>query len=374
MLLFFSIGGLFVTVFHPGSAVLVEDSWNAKSAMSQPRYGFGVVAVDGKIYTIGGSTQYGFSNSGFVGTNECYNPVSDVWITLTPMPTRRANFAIAAYQGKIYCIGGATPDEKGDWIACDVNEVYDIATNSWSTKASPPVSGTRYANIVGGKIFVFRGNNMFVYDPITDSWTQKTLPVPLLDSSYHSSMVSVVVDDKIIVMGSFAVKYKLPEVGLTSWEGKVMIYDPQADVWCERTVPAALSWVNSAAGVTSGLYAPKSVYVLVENCVMVYDLVGDVWSTAKDLPTPRGESTGVVLEDLFYVIGVVYNDEVGFTAFNEQYVPMGYSKQSGSLTNNSVVVAIFLTTTLVALSLLFYLLERVTANKRKNESQTSGQR
>jgi hypothetical protein len=35
---------------------LVEDSWNAKTPMSQARANLGVVAVEGKIYAIGGYT------------------------------------------------------------------------------------------------------------------------------------------------------------------------------------------------------------------------------------------------------------------------------------------------------------------------------
>jgi len=84
------------------SSELVEDSWNTKTPMSQARSGLGVVAVDGKIYAIGGRTE-----TGFVGTNECYNPKTDKWITLKPMPTPRRSFAIAEYQDKIYCIGGS---------------------------------------------------------------------------------------------------------------------------------------------------------------------------------------------------------------------------------------------------------------------------
>ncbi|MDR2719984.1 MAG: hypothetical protein LBC03_04180, partial [Nitrososphaerota archaeon] len=84
---------------------LVTNSWSVKSSMSQARYGLGVVVLDDKIYAIGG-----YADDGVVGTNECYDPVSDTWAILASMPTPRACFAIAACQGKIYCMGGETLD------------------------------------------------------------------------------------------------------------------------------------------------------------------------------------------------------------------------------------------------------------------------
>jgi hypothetical protein len=56
-----------------------------------------------------------------VGTNEEYNPTTDTWTTKASMPTPRIDFAITVYQGKIYCIGGTT-----DYYSySNLNEVYD---------------------------------------------------------------------------------------------------------------------------------------------------------------------------------------------------------------------------------------------------------
>ncbi|MDR0318626.1 MAG: hypothetical protein LBI09_01160, partial [Nitrososphaerota archaeon] len=141
ILLSFVILGSFTAVFSSVSAFeLVADSWNTMAPMSQARYDLGVVAVDGKIYAIGGATSvntYDGHIGGFVGTNECYDPKTDIWVTLEPMPTARHNFAIAECQNKIYCIGGYIVDES-KWIIYDTVEMYDPATNSWSTKAALP--------------------------------------------------------------------------------------------------------------------------------------------------------------------------------------------------------------------------------------------
>jgi N-acetylneuraminic acid mutarotase len=362
--------GTSITVFSYGSTVaeLVEDSWNTKASMNQARYHLGVVAANGKIYAIGGSTTYGYVNSGFVGTNECYDPKADTWVTLASMPTRRARFAIVAYQNKIYCIGGAVPDERGEWIACDVHEVYDIVTNSWSTLATQPFKGHSQAHVIDGKIFVVHGSGLHVYDPITNLWTEKNGMPDCLSDVYY---VSAVVDDKIIVMGGFMIEQKLVvdgSFGISSREDKLMIYDPKTDLWREGAAgPSSLGNHVVAGGATTGLYAPQKVYVLLGASNNVYDPVKDTWSTAKDMSTSRSDFGVAVLDDILYVIGggvTSYESRIYATdvsSVNGQYVPTGYSPdgrlhyESAPSLNTIAVVAIALTISLVVLGVLVYL-------------------
>ncbi|MCL1970000.1 MAG: hypothetical protein FWF66_00810 [Candidatus Bathyarchaeota archaeon] len=77
--------------------------------MSQVRVNFRVIAVDGLIYVIGGTTAHNLMG---MGINERYTPETDAWVTLKAMPTLRVNFAIVTYNGKIYCIGGESFDEQ----------------------------------------------------------------------------------------------------------------------------------------------------------------------------------------------------------------------------------------------------------------------
>src|SRR4030065_1552266 len=102
---------MIVTMPASTSAGETENTWVSKAAMHQARAGLGVVAVNGKIYAIGGttsSTSYAFAGAGgFVGTNEEYDPETDTWASKASRPTPRAYFAIAAYHNKIYCKVGA---------------------------------------------------------------------------------------------------------------------------------------------------------------------------------------------------------------------------------------------------------------------------
>ena len=79
------------------STQVVENSWERKSPMQKARSYLGVVAVNGKIYAIGGSTATGsYPYAGGVeGLNEEYDPSSNTWSYKTPMPTPMSEFGIA---------------------------------------------------------------------------------------------------------------------------------------------------------------------------------------------------------------------------------------------------------------------------------------
>ncbi|MCL2691471.1 MAG: hypothetical protein FWE56_04340 [Candidatus Bathyarchaeota archaeon] len=396
ILLFFFITGTIVTVFTPvfASSALIEDSWSVKTSMSQARADLGAVAVDGKIYVIGGYTTFSeaavnaYYPSGYVGTNEQYDPITDTWVTLKPMPTPRGNFAIVAYQNKICCIGGGTNNNDG-WISCDTVEIYDTITDNWSTKTAIPFDGVCIqANVIEGQIFVINrvypdgGTSfyeLYLYNPVADSWAQKA-SIPLPDDIVVYSDIfytfSVVLDNKIMVY--FQYMY-----GYWAFKGKVMIYDPKTDVWAEGGTPPGMAgshYLYSATGswATTGVFAPKNVYVLGlttndnwGQSNWVYTPNEDTWSPAKDMPTNRGGGFGVaVVDDILYVIGgSIASVSSGYfpaeiSSLNEQYVPIGYnstpltSEQSinRSFSTELVAAVIVLMICVVVITLLFFFL------------------
>ncbi|MCL2288154.1 MAG: hypothetical protein FWC33_03095 [Candidatus Bathyarchaeota archaeon] len=306
MLLSFLILSSFITTFNAVSATdLVENSWNTKTPMNQARSDLSVVAVDGKIYAIGGQT-----NDGYVGTNERYDPKTDMWVTLTPMPTPRISLAIAAYDGKIYCISGGiypedNPEIGASWRS-NVVEIYDIAANSWSTAKSPAsFTGSGQAHVVDGKIFVIVGNALHMYDPATDVWTRKT-DAPLF--LFHPA--SAIVDDKIVLTGNFIVA-----MSPTTYALKSLIYDPKTDEWSEGKTVTTLTG-RGVAVATTGVYAPQKVYVLGEDQILTYELATDNWSIVVQTGPSIDRFCAAVIDDVVYVIG---------GSINEQYVPIGYN-------------------------------------------------
>jgi N-acetylneuraminic acid mutarotase len=276
--------------------------------------------VNGKIYAIGGLLLHAFNT--YSGVNEEYDPATDTWVNRASMPTPRANFGIAVYQNKIYCIGGST--SKG--VATGVNEVYDPSTDTWKTKNQMPTPRQGLdANVVNGKIYLIGGDSGAnassvneVYDSQTDTWTNKS-SLPNAVSGYASA----VVNDKIYVIGG-------------SDKNLTQIYTPETDTWNNGApIPTTpKGYYPGGAGATTGVLAPKRIYVLGGseaglsgmslNTTLIYDPENDTWSNGAPMPTARSNIGVGVVDDILYAIGGVINWG-SYTGANEQYIPIGYT-------------------------------------------------
>jgi N-acetylneuraminic acid mutarotase len=143
--------------------------------------------LNDKVYAIGGGTA---SVPFFIGTifntNEVYDPATNIWTTLAPLPQGvTGNTATIGYNGKIYVMGGLNASGVTGSV-----QIYDVATDTWSTGA--PVPTPRYnamTGILSGQIVVFGGGGPVgfnpsggigvtsllsrteIYDPASNTWT-----------------------------------------------------------------------------------------------------------------------------------------------------------------------------------------------------------
>jgi N-acetylneuraminic acid mutarotase len=102
----------------------LNDSWTVMEQMPTKRSAMAAAAspVDGNIYVFGGQSIDGAFNN-----TERYNPKIDEWSSEEPMPTGRYGLEAIALNDKIYVIGGRT--NSGPYIV-DINEVFDVDNNS----------------------------------------------------------------------------------------------------------------------------------------------------------------------------------------------------------------------------------------------------
>jgi N-acetylneuraminic acid mutarotase len=205
------------------------------------------------------------------------------------------------------------------------------AEDSWTTlEPMPTASSNLDANVVGDKIYLITGltySDVFpfqgyndknqVYDPSNDSWSTKT-PIPSANWGYASA----VVDNKIYVIGA---------------DHLTQIYDSETDMWASGTSSPTLV-LSSVAGATSGVLAPKRVYVfggnydfnVAMNLTQVYDPETDAWTEGTPMPTPRWSFGVAVVNDELYAIGGS-NGETRLSV-NEKYTPTGYIPEFPSWT------------------------------------------
>src|SRR6187397_3119508 len=192
------------------------DKRTKKEPMPRPAHHAALAAANGKIYVMGGfvaptdtALPLGAAWQPIDNAWE-YDPATDSWKSLPPLPGKRGSAVAVEAGGKIYVIGGATTVEgsKESWTLSSgaaaspqsvsqfftffgparvltTNDVYDPATNKWESRK--PMSVPRnhiFAGAVKGKIYVIGGrtgsayimtatntNVVEEYDPATDKWS-----------------------------------------------------------------------------------------------------------------------------------------------------------------------------------------------------------
>jgi N-acetylneuraminic acid mutarotase len=216
-------------------------TWSSRSPMKEANTLMSAVSLNGLCYLFGGQTRaFGWSGP-TTSRVESYDPASDTWQTLSDMPTPRNWVNAVSVAGKIYAIGGATGGPgNGRYGPSTIVEVYDPATDSWSSASSmPTLRGMSAAAAVNDRIYVIGGNRGYrdpsymttveEYEPATDTWRSRaSLPTGL-------GMISAVAHDgKIYVLGG-TTGYD----GEWTYTGDSFEYDPAIDSW--RKVAAGIN-------------------------------------------------------------------------------------------------------------------------------------
>ena len=150
---------------------------------------------------------------------QIYDIASNSWTSGANMPATLSDHASMYYNGKVYVAGGY--DGSG---AVSTLYAYDIAANSWSTLA--PLPQALYLPGFGadnGKLYVAAGNNgsselntLYIYDIASNSWTSGA-NVPQAVTAPAGAMVN----GKLWVIGG----------GFPTTLTLTQIYDPAANSW-----------------------------------------------------------------------------------------------------------------------------------------------
>jgi N-acetylneuraminic acid mutarotase len=184
------------------------NNWTEGKPMPGARTALTANFIEGKLYAVGGVDDV----HNVVVTNLVYDPVNDTWTEKAPMPTARHHLTSSVVNGKLYVIGGrifgdGIPEPFVDAKArsnFDVNEMYDPATDTWTKLKPMPSNRSGLASAsVGNDIYVFGGEkvngtyeNNEKYDTIKNIWTKEPpLPTPRL------GLKAVAIDNTIYVIG-----------------------------------------------------------------------------------------------------------------------------------------------------------------------------
>jgi len=224
-----------------------DNTWTERKPMPVPAHHIMVATWHDKIYVFGGFTRP-VNVVAWQPTSNAweYDPATDTWKALAPMPTPRGAGDAAEVDGKIYVIGGVRstkPGEPGapiplgstDQIVVGTVEAYDPATNQWQERSPMPTARNHFfAGAVNGRIEAIDGRigSVFVtmsdtidlveeYNPATDHWIYKgRAPITRGDVTGDEH------DGKLYIAGG---EFQDTARKMTFWA--VEVFDPATGVW-----------------------------------------------------------------------------------------------------------------------------------------------
>jgi N-acetylneuraminic acid mutarotase len=174
----------------------VANTWQTGLAPLPQARAHAVAVVNGnKIHVFGGYYDYSFAA---LSTHYVYDATANAWTTAAPLPTARVDAAAALSQQRIYVMGGMDKTLNPTTFYA-INEVYDIALNTWTTAAPLPAGGGAKAAVtLHGKIYVPGGGSTLEYDAGINLW--RSLPAMAHPRIYAA--VGVVNNEIHVIGGS----------------------------------------------------------------------------------------------------------------------------------------------------------------------------
>jgi N-acetylneuraminic acid mutarotase len=230
------------------------------------------------------------------------------WTSKAPMSRGRFWHQVGATNnGLIYAFGGQRAEDPEGIVRAV--EVYNPATNTWSTRGDSPGASAQVNGIglIAGKFYLpggggetgngfERNRKLWIYTPFGDKWT---LGADLPQES--SEGVSGVINGKLYVLtGWDNLEDGCPDCGPPVSTRRLFRYNPATNAWVsERSAPNF--HVSGAAGVINGKF-----YVAGgsnNNKLDIYDPATNRWTSGHAMPKAISEVTGIVLAGKLYVMG-----------------------------------------------------------------------
>lgn len=324
--------------------------WETATSTPGPRNHLGAVALNGKIYIVGGQ----------IGQDEQAVPMSSVYVydpnqdpLLNPsaaganpwtpgpsLPAARGHLTQSTFvwDGQIVVAGGedanhnpcntvwildpaaggwavlpSLPGARGEPVAQAVGDTLVVTTgsfysnawtavlrNHWSVAAPMPyVTGEVAGGIVNGVMYLNSGSHSYAYHIATNTWTYFAQPPVLLN---HEA--AEVFDGKIYYFGGLYENTSTPN---NPWRGTsaVQIYDPATNTWSRgadipfTTGSVATALIGGKIYLAGGIGADGYTH----NSAAVYDPIANTWTMIADEPYGRNHTGAGTDGSLFYIFG-----------------------------------------------------------------------
>jgi N-acetylneuraminic acid mutarotase len=177
------------------------NSWSTVAPLPAALDHIQAVELDGRIYYIGGLVHW---PGPAVGTVYVYDPNANNFTAGTPMPAGRERGAggVAVFGNKIYYAGGLHDGVAVSWF-----DVYDTVTKTWATLPDMPEARDHFhAAVVNGRFYAIGGRHSAInatttvnqaFDFGTGSWSTGLAPLPTARGGFAAAAIGT----EVLIIG-----------------------------------------------------------------------------------------------------------------------------------------------------------------------------
>lgn len=283
--------------------------WSVKAPLSAPRSHPAVAVYNGKIHSFGGGGPVFKS----LNLSEVYDPETNRWSSLQPMPTFRSGAMAATIGDAIYVIGGGFKKTDGKFKFLTTVEVYFPKEDRW--ESGPDLLQPHdypASTILGGKIYIIGGHhpNATEGGPQTDpafSFSERWRPgmksweeiAPMPTPRFAAS--AVVVNGQLWALGGVA----FTPQGFNEYD-RIETFDPREGKWTVHSLK--LPWPSAGQG---ACVADDRLYMFggfrgdegIGTHGAVFDPVQKQWSELPPMPEARAAMGVAVVDGTIYLLG-----------------------------------------------------------------------
>jgi N-acetylneuraminic acid mutarotase len=303
---------LVIALLIPALAEGASPKWKRGAPLPLARGEVAAAVAEGRIYVIGGFAANG-ENSTRV---DAYSPTTNTWRQEADLPLPVDHAMAAGYRGRVYVAGGYGPGRSR------LTTLFAFTGDGWTRLAPMPEQrAAGGAAILNGRLYVVGGTasstigaptdlarTMLVYDIASDSWTSRRGPTP----REHLGVAAL--GGRIYAVGGRT-------AGFDTNMALVEVYNTTTGRWTRLPKVPGRRGGTGAAGtgrsiVSVGGEAPAGTI----RTVYRYDVRRRRWSRLPNLPTPRHGLGVAAVGRKVYVIGGGTSPGLSVSQANESLV------------------------------------------------------
>lgn len=288
------------SLMNAQNPLVTHNTWTSGTAMPTPVSSSTAAVIKTAIYVVGGNDANGTDPSGIVADVQIYNAATNVWSTGVSYPTGIEWPSSAVVKNILYVFGGTTDGST----ATNAVWAYNPKTKTWIGQAAMPTARwgsqavvektTNVIYAIGG--YDGKGGyltNVESYNPTTNTWTEEA-PLLLADDSPAAGLVGTTI---VVADGS---------QGPAQITGYTEGYDATTNTWTALAADPTARVESCSGGIGSKLYDAGGYLSnggAAANVNESFQLSKNKWTTLASMPQGSMFGSSAVYKGKLYCFG-----------------------------------------------------------------------